>query len=106
MVTEYLLVGIAIGACAISLFATLRPPDSRLARRITARMTAVEMEWSEAYDRLNGIVARITKRDGLIKPKQPEVPPVVPPSQITSRGQLLKESKLAKSKRDGLAIAG
>jgi len=105
MVTEYLLVGIAIVACCISLFATLRPPATRLKRSISARMTAVEMEWAEAYDRLNGIVSRITKRDGIIKPKQPEVAPAVPPQQVISRGQLLKESKRAKSDRDGIGIA-
>lgn len=106
MVELYLLVGISIACCFISLYAILRPPDSRLARRITARMTAVEMEWSEAYDRLNGIVSRITKRDGLKKPKEelPELPAPVRPS--TSRSQLLKESQNAKSNRTRLSIAG
>jgi len=98
--------GGSLVCCCISLYIGLRPPDSRLARRITARMTAVEMEWAEAYDRLNGIVSRITKRDGLSKPKPPEVPPVVPTPSVSSRSQLLKEANLAKSKRHGIGIAG
>jgi len=101
MVTEYLLVGIAIACCCISLLATLRPPSTRLKRSISARMTAVEMEWAEAYDRLNGIVSRITKRDGLIKPKPENIPPPIPVQDLTTRSQLLKRFKNAKSHDDG-----
>jgi len=97
---------VSIVCCCISLYIGLRPPSWRLSRTINSRMTSIEMEWAEAYDRLNGIVSRITKRDGLSKPKQPEVPPVVPTSQITSRAHLLKEANLAKQKRSGITIAG
>lgn len=53
------------GMTACCVWLAYRPPSSRLERRVNARVNQLELEWSDTFDKLNSIVGRVTKRQGL-----------------------------------------
>lgn len=94
MTSEQILAGLCL---VLSLFCTwlvFRPPSTSLARRINRKVTALEIEWSETYDKLESLVGRITKRDGIQRKKEsiePDESPVhIQNKNPKTRSELLK----------------
>lgn len=100
-----LLLGLAFLLSSLSnIYLALRPPSSRLERRLTTRVKQLELDWDMTFDKMEGLAGRLTKRAGLAKIAQAKIegPPL--PAEPQSRSGLLrivldKERNYAESKK-------
>lgn len=65
--------------------------------RLERAMRAMELEWSNTYDKLRMVVAKLAKREQPLPPVDPVAPPS--PSNLTSRAHAINEQILARRNR-------
>lgn len=73
----WLLGSFSLTACLTTacVWLAYRPPSSALERRMKARINQLELEWSDTFERLNSLVGRITKRQGLDRKQDADTEP-------------------------------